>query len=44
MFGILSHQVSDMLWESIGIEQGFLQAMANVSSANKYTRVLFVFC
>ena len=30
MFGVVSHQVADILWHSLGIEQGFIQTMANV--------------
>lgn len=31
LFGITSHQVADILWHSLGIEQGFLQTMASVN-------------
>ncbi|XP_060608003.1 phosphatidylinositol-glycan-specific phospholipase D-like isoform X2 [Ruditapes philippinarum] len=31
IFGIVSHQVADILWHSLGIDQGFLQAMANIN-------------
>ncbi|PVD23836.1 hypothetical protein C0Q70_17110 [Pomacea canaliculata] len=28
LLGVVSHQVADVLWHSLGIQQGFLQAMA----------------
>lgn len=31
LFGIASHMVADVSWHSLGIEQGFLHAMAAVS-------------
>lgn len=31
LLGVVSHQVADVLWHSLGIQQGFLQAMAAVS-------------
>ena len=31
MFGVVSHQVADILWHNLGIQQGFLQTMADVS-------------
>ncbi|KAL4235881.1 Glycosylphosphatidylinositol specific phospholipase D1 [Mactra antiquata] len=30
-FGIVSHQVADILWHNLGIQQGFLQSMANIN-------------
>ncbi|XP_028400201.1 phosphatidylinositol-glycan-specific phospholipase D-like [Dendronephthya gigantea] len=30
-FGVVSHQVADITWHSLGIDQGFLQTMANVN-------------
>ena len=30
LFGIVSHQVADILWHSLGIDQGFLATMGNV--------------
>ncbi|XP_052777361.1 phosphatidylinositol-glycan-specific phospholipase D-like isoform X2 [Mya arenaria] len=31
MFGVVSHQVADILWHSLGIDRGFIQAMANIN-------------
>ncbi|KAK3591260.1 hypothetical protein CHS0354_010625 [Potamilus streckersoni] len=31
LFGIVSHQTADILWHSLGIDQGFLMTMANVN-------------
>ena len=31
LMGIIVHQVSDATWHSLGIDQGFIRAMANVS-------------
>ncbi|XP_052229611.1 phosphatidylinositol-glycan-specific phospholipase D-like isoform X2 [Dreissena polymorpha] len=31
VFGIVSHQVADILWHSLGIDQGFIRAMANMN-------------
>ena len=31
VFGFVSHQVADVTWHSLGIEQGFLRTMANVN-------------
>ena len=30
-FGYVSHQVADVSWHSLGIDQGFIRAMANVN-------------
>ena len=32
LLGVVQHQVADVSWHSIGIEQGFLQAMAQVKT------------
>lgn len=31
LFGIASHMVADVSWHSLGIDQGFLKAMGEVS-------------
>ncbi|XP_041357023.1 phosphatidylinositol-glycan-specific phospholipase D-like [Gigantopelta aegis] len=31
MLGVVSHQVADILWHNLGIQQGFLQTMANIN-------------
>jgi glycosylphosphatidylinositol phospholipase D len=31
MFGFVSHQVADVTWHSLGIQQGFLQTMDKVN-------------
>lgn len=36
LFGVVSHQVADILWHSLGIDQGFLQAMANINFHGKF--------
>ena len=36
MFGIVSHQIADILWHSLGIDQGFLATMGNVSIYVRY--------
>ena len=30
-YGFVSHQVADISWHSLGIDQGFIRAMANVN-------------
>lgn len=30
LFGVMSHQTADVLWHSLGIDQGFLSTMAKV--------------
>jgi len=36
LMGVLSHQVADVLWHSLGIEQGLIRAMANVNFHGEY--------
>ncbi|KAJ8312268.1 hypothetical protein KUTeg_009641 [Tegillarca granosa] len=36
MFGMVSHQTADILWHSLGIEQGFITTMANVNFHGVY--------
>jgi len=31
MFGIVSHQVADIVWHSLGIDQGFLRTMGDIN-------------
>lgn len=31
LFGVASHMVADISWHSLGIDQGFLKAMGEVS-------------
>ncbi|XP_044282534.1 phosphatidylinositol-glycan-specific phospholipase D [Varanus komodoensis] len=37
LFGIASHMVADVSWHSLGIEQGFLQAMAAIDFHGSYS-------
>ena len=36
MMGLMSNQVSDSLWTSRGVDQGFLSTMGYVSTNQKY--------
>ncbi|XP_073422229.1 phosphatidylinositol-glycan-specific phospholipase D isoform X4 [Dendrobates tinctorius] len=36
LFGIASHQVADVSWHSLGIDQGFLHAMAEIDFHGSY--------
>ncbi|XP_069469728.1 phosphatidylinositol-glycan-specific phospholipase D [Ambystoma mexicanum] len=36
LFGIASHMVADVSWHSLGIEQGFLRAMASIDFHGSY--------
>ncbi|KAM3840568.1 LOW QUALITY PROTEIN: phosphatidylinositol-glycan-specific phospholipase D [Vipera latastei] len=38
LFGIASHMVADVSWHSLGIEQGFLQAMAAIDFHGSYSQ------
>ncbi|CAJ0964823.1 unnamed protein product, partial [Ranitomeya imitator] len=37
IFGIASHQVADVSWHSLGIDQGFLRAMAEIDFHGSYS-------
>ncbi|XP_058141297.1 phosphatidylinositol-glycan-specific phospholipase D isoform X2 [Dasypus novemcinctus] len=37
MFGVASHMVADISWHSLGIEQGFLRAMAAIDFHGSYS-------
>ena len=37
LMGVMSHQVSEVLWNGIGVDQGFLTAMAYVSIGGYHT-------
>ncbi|GFN98525.1 phosphatidylinositol-glycan-specific phospholipase d [Plakobranchus ocellatus] len=37
LLGVVSHQVSDVLWHSLGINQGFLQTMSKMNFHDVYT-------
>lgn len=36
LLGVVSHQVADVLWHSLGIEQGFIQTMAKMNFHDVY--------
>ena len=36
MFGFVSHQVADISWHSLGIDQGFIRAMADLNFHGVY--------
>ena len=36
LFGIASHQISDVTWHGLGIEQGFIDTMAALNFDNIY--------
>ena len=44
LFGVVSHQVADILWHSLGIDQGFLVTMGKVrlwNTLQKHAHVLY---
>lgn len=36
MFGFVSHQVADITWHSLGIDQGLIRTMANLNFHGVY--------
>ena len=36
LFGVVSHQVADVAWHSLGIDQGFISTMADLNFYGKY--------
>ena len=40
LLGLVQHQVADISWHSLGIDQGFLQTMGQVVKRKKEARVI----